>query len=191
MLVALSRLTEAGTRLLDASRNWKLVELTVEASSASLNWREFSIMLVTFLILFAVMLTAQIENVRSRPSPSSGTLVHEGPLRASSKFRWMTWMGAKLTWHGLADESQWAVRGKLRSFAPVISRLARPPYDANQQSRERTMDFGLKNRRALVMGGTKGLGRSIADWQAAYYDRPAALWATYQRVLCNKCHAKD
>ena len=25
------------------------------------------------------------------------------------------------------------------------------------------MDFGLKNRAALVMGGTKGLGRSIAD----------------------------
>ena len=25
------------------------------------------------------------------------------------------------------------------------------------------MDFGLKNRRALAMGGTKGLGRSIAD----------------------------
>jgi 3-oxoacyl-[acyl-carrier protein] reductase len=25
------------------------------------------------------------------------------------------------------------------------------------------MDFGLKNRRALVMGGTKGLGRSIVD----------------------------
>jgi 3-oxoacyl-[acyl-carrier protein] reductase len=25
------------------------------------------------------------------------------------------------------------------------------------------MDMGLKNRRALVMGGTKGLGRSIAD----------------------------
>jgi 3-oxoacyl-[acyl-carrier protein] reductase len=25
------------------------------------------------------------------------------------------------------------------------------------------MDFGLKNRGALVMGGTKGLGRSIAD----------------------------
>ena len=25
------------------------------------------------------------------------------------------------------------------------------------------MDLGLKHRRALVMGGTKGLGRSIAD----------------------------
>jgi hypothetical protein len=34
-------------------------------------------------------------------------------------------------------------------------------------------------------------GRNIAEWQAAYYDRPATKWATYQRVLCNKCHAKD
>jgi 3-oxoacyl-[acyl-carrier protein] reductase len=25
------------------------------------------------------------------------------------------------------------------------------------------MNLGLQNRRALVMGGTKGLGRSIAD----------------------------
>jgi hypothetical protein len=40
-------------------------------------------------------------------------------------------------------------------------------------------------------GPQQSRGRSIADWQAAYYDRPAALWATYQRVLCNKCHAKD
>ena len=29
------------------------------------------------------------------------------------------------------------------------------------------MDLGLKGRRALVMGGTKGLGRSIADALAA------------------------
>ena len=29
------------------------------------------------------------------------------------------------------------------------------------------MDLGLKNKRALVMGGTKGLGRSIADALAA------------------------
>jgi predicted CXXCH cytochrome family protein len=34
-------------------------------------------------------------------------------------------------------------------------------------------------------------GRTNAEWQAAYYDRPATMFATYQRVLCNKCHAKD
>lgn len=34
-------------------------------------------------------------------------------------------------------------------------------------------------------------GRTMAEWQAAYYDRPATQFATYQRVLCNKCHAKD
>ena len=34
-------------------------------------------------------------------------------------------------------------------------------------------------------------GRTNAEWQAAYYDRPATKFATYQRVLCNKCHAKD
>ena len=34
-------------------------------------------------------------------------------------------------------------------------------------------------------------GRTIAEWKAAYYDRPASVFATYQRVLCNKCHAKD
>jgi hypothetical protein len=33
--------------------------------------------------------------------------------------------------------------------------------------------------------------RTNAEWQAAYYDRPATNFATYQRVLCNKCHAKD
>jgi hypothetical protein len=40
-------------------------------------------------------------------------------------------------------------------------------------------------------GPTQARGKLIADWQAAYYDRPATIWATYQRVLCNKCHAKD
>ena len=34
-------------------------------------------------------------------------------------------------------------------------------------------------------------GRTNEEWQAAYYDRPASNFATYQRVLCNKCHAKD
>jgi predicted CXXCH cytochrome family protein len=48
---------------------------------------------------------------------------------------------------------------------------------------------------AAVTGNRAGAqhrGRSIAMWQAAYYDRPATpTFATYQRVLCNKCHAKD
>lgn len=34
-------------------------------------------------------------------------------------------------------------------------------------------------------------GRLNAEKVAAYYDRPATQFATYQRVLCNKCHAKD
>ncbi len=40
-------------------------------------------------------------------------------------------------------------------------------------------------------GALQRRGRTMAEWQAAYYDRPAAKFATYQRVLCNKCHAKD
>lgn len=34
-------------------------------------------------------------------------------------------------------------------------------------------------------------GRLGAETQAAYYDRPVTTFASYQRVLCNKCHAKD
>jgi len=34
-------------------------------------------------------------------------------------------------------------------------------------------------------------GRSAAETQAAYYDRPVTQFASYQRVYCNKCHAKD
>jgi hypothetical protein len=34
-------------------------------------------------------------------------------------------------------------------------------------------------------------GRTNAMWQAAYYDRAASQFATYQRVLCNKCHVQD
>jgi hypothetical protein len=34
-------------------------------------------------------------------------------------------------------------------------------------------------------------GRLAAETQAAYYDRPVTTFASYQRVLCNKCHAKD
>jgi len=34
-------------------------------------------------------------------------------------------------------------------------------------------------------------GRLGAETQAAYYDRPVTKFGSYQRVLCNKCHAKD
>lgn len=34
-------------------------------------------------------------------------------------------------------------------------------------------------------------GRTSAETQAAYYGRPVTQFASYQRVLCNKCHAKD
>jgi predicted CXXCH cytochrome family protein len=34
-------------------------------------------------------------------------------------------------------------------------------------------------------------GRTSAETQAAYYDRPWSVFATYQRTLCNKCHARD
>jgi len=34
-------------------------------------------------------------------------------------------------------------------------------------------------------------GRLGVETQAAYYDRPVTQFASYQRVLCNKCHARD
>lgn len=34
-------------------------------------------------------------------------------------------------------------------------------------------------------------GRTVAETQRAYYDRPVTKFAAYQRALCNKCHAKD
>ena len=34
-------------------------------------------------------------------------------------------------------------------------------------------------------------GRTNAEAVASYYDRPVTKFASYQRVLCNKCHVKD
>ena len=34
-------------------------------------------------------------------------------------------------------------------------------------------------------------GRNETEMTAAYYGRSPSVFATYQRVLCNKCHAKD
>lgn len=38
---------------------------------------------------------------------------------------------------------------------------------------------------------TVARGMSQAFWKRAFYDRPATVFAPYQRALCNKCHAKD
>jgi len=35
------------------------------------------------------------------------------------------------------------------------------------------------------------MGRTTAETSAAYNDKSASNYAAYQRVLCNKCHAKD
>jgi hypothetical protein len=40
-------------------------------------------------------------------------------------------------------------------------------------------------------GARGNQGRTSAEVQAAYYDRPASKFGIYQRSLCNKCHAKD
>lgn len=40
-------------------------------------------------------------------------------------------------------------------------------------------------------GPVQSRGRTINEWKAAYYDRPASQFSAYQRVLCNKCHVKD
>ncbi len=34
-------------------------------------------------------------------------------------------------------------------------------------------------------------GRTEAETKGSYYDRPVTDFANYQRMLCNKCHAKD
>jgi hypothetical protein len=37
----------------------------------------------------------------------------------------------------------------------------------------------------------QAMGRQTAEFQAGLYNRPVTQFAPYQRVLCNKCHAKD
>jgi hypothetical protein len=34
-------------------------------------------------------------------------------------------------------------------------------------------------------------GRTMAETRGAMYDRDPAVYAPYQKVLCNKCHAQD
>jgi predicted CXXCH cytochrome family protein len=57
-------------------------------------------------------------------------------------------------------------------------------------------EFMVKNS---IWGGTDttptdtayARGRTSTETAAAYYDRPVTQFASFQRVLCNKCHAQD
>ena len=56
--------------------------------------------------------------------------------------------------------------------------------------------FGMENEFMVLNGQytgsvAVGQGRTETEMAGAYYDRPATTFASYQRVLCNKCHAKD
>jgi predicted CXXCH cytochrome family protein len=54
--------------------------------------------------------------------------------------------------------------------------------------------WSMENEFMVVKGvyQTESRGRKPAEALAGYYDRPATpTFADYQRVLCNKCHAKD
>ncbi len=42
-----------------------------------------------------------------------------------------------------------------------------------------------------IANPAQAMGRTTSETQAAYYGRPATVFAVYQRVLCNKCHAMD
>jgi predicted CXXCH cytochrome family protein len=48
-------------------------------------------------------------------------------------------------------------------------------------------EFMVKNQ----VYQTTERGRTTVEAEAGYYDRPPTVFASYQRVLCNKCHAKD
>ncbi len=50
---------------------------------------------------------------------------------------------------------------------------------------------GTDGATADQRGGQYNLGYTQAQVQKAFYDRPATQYASYQRSLCNKCHAKD
>ncbi len=50
---------------------------------------------------------------------------------------------------------------------------------------------GVDGTTAEQKGGQYNLGYTQAQMQATFYDRPATVWASYQRSLCNKCHARD
>ncbi len=50
---------------------------------------------------------------------------------------------------------------------------------------------GIDAATTEAQGGQYNMGYTTAQVQRSFYDRPSTVYATYQRSLCNKCHAKD
>lgn len=67
-----------------------------------------------------------------------------------------------------------------RAHASAFSSMGRWDFSAT---------FVTEN--GVYTAGDEGGGKTAAENQAALYDRPASAFATFQRSLCNKCHAKD
>ena len=67
----------------------------------------------------------------------------------------------------------------------------------NQWGTPFALDSSALGELAILAAGVLGilvvvaLRRTVAEREAAYNDIPATDYASYQRVLCNKCHAKD
>jgi hypothetical protein len=50
---------------------------------------------------------------------------------------------------------------------------------------------GTDSANTTAQTPTYATGKTVAEYTAAMYNHPATQFATYQRSLCNKCHAKD
>jgi predicted CXXCH cytochrome family protein len=94
------------------------------------------------------------------------------------------------------DESRAMCLSCHRAHASGFSSMLR--FDAGSTEFQTTLDSagnpsynGTNINGGSASPSPKNLGRSISDWQAAYNGRPATVFGGYQRVLCNKCHAKD
>ncbi len=63
----------------------------------------------------------------------------------------------------------------------------------NDQSTFLTVGGAYPGKDANGQGayGENHLGYTQAQIQASFYDRPASVYASNQRLLCNKCHIKD
>jgi hypothetical protein len=50
---------------------------------------------------------------------------------------------------------------------------------------------GTDSTSSIATAAQYAMGRTTAETSRAYNDVPATKYATYQRSLCNKCHAND